>query len=71
MLAEYTERLIENKEPAIVRHLANGRVVAVRHQPMTGGGWVGTYEDITERYRAEENIVHMARHDALTNLRTG
>ncbi len=68
MLAEYTERLIENKEPAIVRHLANGRIVAVRHQPMTSGGWVGTYEDITERYRAEENIVHMARHDALTNL---
>jgi diguanylate cyclase (GGDEF)-like protein len=35
---------------------------------MASGGWVGTYEDITERHRAEENIAHMARHDALTEL---
>jgi diguanylate cyclase (GGDEF)-like protein/PAS domain S-box-containing protein len=68
MFADLTERLIENREPVIVRHLADGRIIAVRHQPMSGGGWVGTYEDITERYRAEENIAHMARHDALTGL---
>ena len=68
MFADLTERLIENREPVIVRHLADGRIIAVRHQPMAGGGWVGTYEDITERYRAEENIAHMARHDALTGL---
>jgi diguanylate cyclase (GGDEF)-like protein len=68
MFADLTERLIENREPVIVRHLADGRIIAVRHQPMAGGGWVGTYEDITERFRTEENIAHMARHDALTGL---
>jgi diguanylate cyclase (GGDEF)-like protein len=29
---------------------------------------VATHEDISERRRAEEQIAHMARHDALTNL---
>ena len=68
MLADFKKRLIENKEPDLRRHLADGRVIAVRHQPMVGGGWVGTYEDITTRYRAEENIARIARHDALTDL---
>ena len=68
MFADFKKRLIENKEPELHRHLADGRVVAVRHQPIAGGGWVGTYEDITERYRTQENIAHIARHDALTQL---
>ena len=35
---------------------------------MTGGGWVVTHEDVTERRRAEAKIVHMALHDGLTDL---
>ncbi len=68
MFADLHERLVENREPVLVRHLADGRIIAVRHQPMSGGGWVGTYEDITERFKVEENISRMARHDALTDL---
>ena len=37
-------------------------------QPMEGGGWLSIIEDITERRRAEAEIVHLARHDALTGL---
>jgi diguanylate cyclase (GGDEF)-like protein len=35
---------------------------------MAGGGWVTLIEDITERRRAEAEIVHLARHDVLTGL---
>ncbi len=46
----------------------DGRALAVLQRPMQGGGWVATYEDITERRRAEARIRHMAHHDGLTNL---
>ena len=47
---------------------ADGRVFSIVHKPIAGGGWIATHEDITDRQRAEERIVHMARHDALTEL---
>jgi diguanylate cyclase (GGDEF)-like protein/PAS domain S-box-containing protein len=46
----------------------NGRSIRIVDQPMRGGGWVATFEDITEWQAAQEQISHMARHDALTNL---
>lgn len=48
--------------------LANGRVIAIHHQPMPDSGWVATHEDITERRHAEAQVIYMARHDALTGL---
>ncbi len=45
-----------------------GRAFAVLQCPMDGGGWVATYEDVTERRRVEARIRHMAHHDALTQL---
>lgn len=50
------------------QELSHDRVVAITRQPIGDGGWVATYEDVTERRRAEERIVFMARHDALTSL---
>jgi diguanylate cyclase (GGDEF)-like protein/PAS domain S-box-containing protein len=44
------------------------RTMSVSHRPMEDGGWVTTFEDISERRRAEARIAHMARHDGLTGL---
>jgi diguanylate cyclase (GGDEF)-like protein len=46
----------------------HGRTIRIVDQPMKVGGWVATFEDITEWEQAQAQISHMARHDALTNL---
>jgi len=48
--------------------LPDGRVIAVAQQLIATGGWVTTYEDISERRASEARLEHMARHDALTGL---
>ena len=56
-------------EPSVrVDELADGRLIRVIRQPMEGGGWVATHEDITSQKRTEMQIIHMARHDILTGL---
>lgn len=51
-----------------VQNLDDGRTLAISHQPMPDGGWVATYQDITERRQAEARIAHLAHHDVLTDL---
>jgi diguanylate cyclase (GGDEF)-like protein/PAS domain S-box-containing protein len=46
----------------------DGRTIRSVSQPMPDGGWVATLDDITEWQKAQAQIFHMARHDALTNL---
>src|SRR5207302_4872473 len=68
LLADVRQRLIDGQRTVIRRQLADGRIFAVRYRPMTNGGWVSTFEDITERERgAQEMNDQNVRFDAALN----
>jgi diguanylate cyclase (GGDEF)-like protein/PAS domain S-box-containing protein len=70
------ERRIQDRQRALARAGQGGsftveendRALAIAHCPMPDGGWVATYEDVTERAHAEAKVRFMAHHDALTRL---
>jgi diguanylate cyclase (GGDEF)-like protein/PAS domain S-box-containing protein len=64
---DYVDKLKDGVR-TILRHLGDGRIIKLHHSPMEHGGWVITYEDVTERHQAEARVAHMAQHDALTDL---
>jgi diguanylate cyclase (GGDEF)-like protein len=68
LLGEQVEFYGRHANGTYFHELSGDRVVASMHRPTSDGGWVVTYEDVTERRQAEAKIIHMARHDALTNL---
>ena len=67
-LQERLAAVAEAEPNTKIHELSDGRVIAIKHQPMEHGGWVATHEDITQLRRIEARISHMARHDALTDL---
>jgi diguanylate cyclase (GGDEF)-like protein/PAS domain S-box-containing protein len=54
--------------PSWTLEVADDLILAVSEQPIPGGGWITTFEDITAQRRSEAQIAHMAMHDALTGL---
>ena len=71
--AEFQKRVTELAEPVLHRRLADGRLIAVRHQRLPNGSWVGTYEDVTERERAADQLKeqHHRFNIALNNMAHG
>ncbi|MBZ9820955.1 putative bifunctional diguanylate cyclase/phosphodiesterase [Mesorhizobium sp. CA4] len=67
-VAKAEASLKATKMHSTYRQLTDGRTVLVVRQTMRGGGWVATFEDVTERRRVEERMTHLAHHDTLTNL---
>ena len=72
-IAEYQRRVEVERDLLIHRRLSNGRLIAIRHRPLDDGGWVGTFEDITERERAADELKEQHRlfDVALNNMAHG
>jgi diguanylate cyclase (GGDEF)-like protein/PAS domain S-box-containing protein len=58
----------EGKFSTRIMQTSGERALRVVDQPMRGGGWVATFEDVTEWRKAQAQIAYMAHHDALTGL---
>ncbi len=52
----------------IIVKMPSGASISIQYRTTPGGGFVSTYEDITERLQSEDRIAFLARHDGLTGL---
>jgi len=57
---ELLAAMAQGKTVSHVIEAADGRVMRVDNQPMASGGWVATFDDITEQRRAEDAERHNA-----------
>ena len=53
---ELRESLARNRSYSHIVRIPDGRYIGIDNQPMANGGWVGIYEDITERRNATSEL---------------
>ena len=56
---DYANRVID---------MSDGKNILVVRRRLSDGGWVATFEDVTESKRSQDRAVFLAQHDALTGL---
>ena len=65
-VADEADRLGRSRTTRV--QLQDGRTVRLAHNPMGGGAYIATHEDISEAIQAEERITFLGSHDSLTEL---
>ena len=68
VLADLAASLRENEGDQFYTSVDGDRTIAVSRRKMDDGGSVVILEDVTERKRAQERIIHLAKFDELTGL---
>ena len=66
--AELQSILTHQAAGNIVFDRTDGRTYSAACSPMKNGGFVVTFEDVTEKRRSQDQISHLAHYDALTDL---
>ncbi|MDA7948729.1 MAG: PAS domain S-box protein [Hyphomicrobiaceae bacterium] len=69
-IAERVAAVRENTRSTKIQLMSDGRVLAISHAPLPGGGWVATHEDISELAKAEAMNQRLARivEDAINEI---
>ena len=62
-IEETIARAIDNKPTATMIKLNDGRIIRSMRQPMVGGGWVATHEDVTEQQLVEQRRAAVAEQE--------
>ena len=62
------KRILTRQSATLIEEPRPGVTIRVQIEPLEDGGWMATFDDITEQRRAEQHAAFLARHDVLTGL---
>jgi PAS domain-containing protein len=65
LIAERQRVWAAGKSATVLRELTDGRLISILHAPLPSGGWLTTFEDVTEQRTAESRCTRRAANTIL------